>query len=113
MLSHFGQQSRVLPIGRVALYPAGSNLWGRELELTAENDYRLMPAMQEFGQQAVTLPFSLRQPISRGVGFFLYTEKYAEMLQQLLFAPGSNAEIKATQKFYNRVVRTLSAYLQS
>ncbi|WP_234422204.1 DUF262 domain-containing protein [Sedimenticola thiotaurini] len=113
MLSHFGQQSRVLPIGRVALYPAGSNLWGKELQLTAENDYRLTPAMQEFGQQAVTLPFSLRQPISRGVGFFLYTEKYAEMLQQLLFAPGSNAEIKATQKFYNRVVRTLSAYLQN
>lgn len=113
MLSHFGQKSRVSSIGRVALYPAGANQWGKELELTAENDYRLMPAMQQFGQQAATLPFSLRQPISRGVGFFLYTEKYAEMLQQLLFTPGSDAEIKSTQKFYNRVVSTLSAYLQS
>jgi hypothetical protein len=113
MLTHFGQHSKISPIGHVALYPAGANQWGQALQLTAANDYCLTPAMQQFGQQAAHLPFSLRQPISRGAGFFLYAEKYADLLQQLLFSPSFDPEINATQQFYKKVVSTLSAYLQS
>lgn len=113
MLTHFGQHSKVSAIGQVALYPAGANQWGQTLQLTAANDYRLTPAAQQFGQQAAHLPFSLRQPISRGAGFFLYAEKYADLLQQLLFSPSFDPEINATQQFYDKVVSTLSAYLQS
>ncbi|CFQ96210.1 MULTISPECIES: DUF262 domain-containing protein [Yersinia] len=113
MLSHFGEQSRVSKIGQVRLYPGGANQWGRKLELTVSNDYRLTPAVQQFGQQASHLPFSMQQPISRGVGFFLYAEKYANLLQQLLFSPSFEPEINATQQFYKNVVCTLSAYLQS
>ena len=113
ILSHFGEQSREAEIGRVALYPAGANVWGKALQLTAANDYKLTPASQHLGQQVASLPFSLRQPISRGVGFFLYTEKYAELIQQLLFADSFDPEIMATQRFYKQVVSTLSVYLQS
>lgn len=113
MLNHFGQRSKISPIGHVALYPAGANQWGQNLQLTAANDYRLTPAVQQFGQQAANLPFALRQPISRGAGFFLYAEKYADLLQQLLFSPSFDSEIKATQQFYQAVVSVLSPYLQS
>ncbi|WP_323858775.1 DUF262 domain-containing protein [Xenorhabdus doucetiae] len=113
MLNHFGEQSKISPIGQVTLYPAGSNQWGQKLELMKGKGYRFTLAMQQVGQQAAHLPFALRQPISRGVGFFLYAEKYAEMIQQLMFSPSFDPEIKATQKFYKDVVCTLSPYLQS
>lgn len=113
MLGHFGEQSKQVSTGQVALYPAGSNQWGHTLNLTSYNDYRLTPTPQQFGQQAAYLPFALRQPISRGVGFFLYAEKYSAMLNMLLHSPCTDPEIHATQKFYHQVVTTLSAYLQS
>ena len=113
MLSHFGEQSQPSEIGRVTLYPARANVWGRELELTPNNDYKLTPATKYFGQHAEHLPFSLRQPISRGVGFFLYTEKYAALIQAILFKESVDPEVIATQRFYRQVVSTLSAYLQS
>lgn len=113
MLTHFGEQSRKSEIGHVTLYPAGANQWGQNLELLPSNDYYLTPAPQHFGHQAAHLPFALRQPISRGVGFFLYAEKYAALLQLLLFSESVEPEIKATQKFYKCVVCTLSPYLQN
>ncbi|MBN3253668.1 DUF262 domain-containing protein [Pectobacterium brasiliense] len=112
ILTHFGEQSRKSGIGLVTLYPAGANQWGQNLELLPSNDYLLTPALQHCGYQAAHLPFALRQPISRGVGFFLYAEKYAALLQLLLFSEAVEPEIKATQKFYKCVVCTLSPYLQ-
>lgn len=113
MLKHFGDHSKKAMIGEVALYPAGSNQWGQSLTLTTTNDYSLTPAKQHIGQQAAYLPFALRQPISQGVGFFLYAEKYASMLNVLFHQPSNSSEVLALQGFYSEVVSTLSAYLQS
>lgn len=113
MLSHFGAQSLPTEIGKVVLYPGGSNVWGEALVLTEANDFQLTPVMQHVSSNAAHLPFSLRQPISRGVGFFLFTEKYAHMLQDILFSKSIDIEIRATQHFYKTVVSTLSEYLQS
>jgi hypothetical protein len=113
MLKHFGEYSKKAMIGEVALYSAGTNQWGKSLTLTSTNDYSLTPAKQHIGQQAAYLPFALRQPISQGVGFFLYAEKYASMLNLLFHQPSDSPEVLALQGFYNDVVSTLSAYLQS
>jgi hypothetical protein len=109
ILTHFGVQSVESVMGDVALYPAGSNKWGQQLQLTANNEYRLNANSQHIGQSAAYLPFALRQPISKGVGFFLYAEKYAAMLN----LPSDDTEINGVQYFYNNVVSKLSAYLQS
>lgn len=113
MLHHFGEHSKQAQIGKVALYPASSNQWGQYLNLTPHNDYCLTPSSQQFGHQAAYLPFALRQPISRGVGFFLYAEKYSAMLNVLFHQQSSEPEVQAVQRFYKKVVCTLSAYLQS
>ncbi len=113
VLSHFGEQSLPAGIGQVALYPGGANVWGKTLELTQNNDYQLTPVIQHVSQKAAHLPLSLRQPISRGVGFFLFTEKYAQMIQSILFSQSFDTEIIATQHFYKMVVSSLSVYLQS
>ena len=113
MLNHFGEYSLPAEAGQVALFSARANVWGKALTLTQNNDLLLTPAIQCTSPNAVHLPFSLRQPISRGVGFFLFTEKYAQMIQNLLFSKSSDVEINAMQDFYRVVVSTLSAYLQS
>jgi hypothetical protein len=113
MLSHFGDRTKSTPSGEVALYPAGQNQWGQTLRLTASNDFYLTPSPQQFGAQVASLPFALRQPVSKGAGFFLYAEKYAAMLNGLFYTSSSEPEIKAMQVFYNEVVLTLSHYLQS
>jgi len=113
VLTHFGDQSVAAEMGDVALYPAGSNQWGQQLKLTANNEYRLHASSQHVGQSAAYLPFALRQPISKGVGFFLYAEKYAAMLNVLLHLPSDDKEIDAVQTFYKAVTCKLSAYLQS
>lgn len=113
MLSHFGEQTKSTPNGEVALYPAGQNQWGKTLRLTANNDFYLTPSPQQFGAQASSLPFALRQPVSKGAGFFLYAEKYAAMLNTLFYKPSLTPEINAMQVFYNEVVLSLSHYLQS
>lgn len=113
MLSHFGERTKNTQNGEVALYPAGQNQWGKTLRLTSNNDFYLLPSPQQFGAHASSLPFALRQPVSKGVGFFLYAEKYAAMLNMLFYTPSLIPEIKAMQGFYNEVVLSLSYYLQS
>lgn len=113
ILTHFGEQSVDALMGDVALYPAGSNQWGQQLQLNANNEYRLHASPQYIGQSAAYLPFALRQPISKGVGFFLYAEKYSAMLNVLLHVPSDDAEINSVQVFYTEVTSKLSAYLQS
>lgn len=113
ILTHFGEQSVDAVMGDVALYPAGSNQWGQQLQLKANNEYQLHASSQHIGQSAAYLPFALRQPVSKGVGFFLYAEKYAAMLNVLTNLPSDDAEINAVKNFYNSVITKLSAYLQS
>lgn len=113
MLSHFGEHTKTTAIGEVALYPAGQNQWGKTLKLTQVNDFCLIPSTQQFGAQAASLPFALRQPVSKGVGFFLYAEKYAAIVNMLFYTPSLTPEIQAVQAFYHEVISTLSHYLQS
>lgn len=113
MLNHFGKRTKHTSNGEVALYPAGQNQWGQTLHLTPENDFHLSPSPQHFGAQASSLPFALRQPVSKGAGFFLYAEKYAAMLNILFYTPSLTPEIRSMQIFYEKVVLSLSHYLQS
>lgn len=113
MLAHFGKRTKNTKLGEVLLYPVAENQWGETLSLTHSNDFYLTPSSRSMGVQSAYLPFELRQPISRGVGFFLYAEKYAALLNLLLYKSNIDPEIQAVQKFYKNVITTLSHYLQS
>lgn len=58
------------------------------------------------------IPFVIRQPISKGVGFFLYADKYMTLLDKLLNIGSKNNDIQDFNHFYDKVIAHLSPYLR-
>ncbi len=59
-----------------------------------------------------SLPFSLRQPINRGTGFFLYMQKYAAVYDILFSDEPSSEEITSVRKLLSAVYNDhMSGYL--
>ncbi len=96
----------------ITLYASASNKWGSQLMLLPEDDYRIVPDSIRLSHFAADLPFAIRQPISRGVGFFLYAQKYADLVQKLLNEETSDREIIKFRKLYNNVYLGISLYLR-
>lgn len=81
LLETFQQQSiGGVESDEVPLYPGYHNQFASALKLQGSNDYRLALTPVQVGGSAASLPFTLRQPIHKGVGFFLYAQKYAALL---------------------------------
>jgi hypothetical protein len=64
------------------------------------------------GGHAADLPFAIRQPITEGVGFFLYADKYADLARQILSVDHVNPQVKAFKTFHDAVVLGGSPYLR-
>ena len=114
LFNAFGKQSLSgCKSGRVKLYPGGSNQWASNLVLLENNEYRLGLNDLQLSQSAANLPFSLRHPINKGAGFFLYAEKYSALLNAIFhddFSP--DKEIQSMKRLFSMVVERLSKYLQ-
>ena len=99
-------------VNQVKLYPGVSNQWAKSLTLLDNNEHRLELNDISFSQSAAHLPFSLRQPIHSGLSFFIYTEKYAALINTVFYDEKPiDPEIKAMKNFYEQVVKALSVYL--
>jgi len=48
-------------------------------------------------------PFSIRQPLYKGIHFFKYTEKYVALYEELFYNPSSDPEIQHLQSFLKQV----------
>ncbi len=96
----------------ITLYSSASNKWGSKLTLLPEDDYSIRPDAVRLSHFAADLPFAIRQPISRGVGFFLYAQKYADLIQRLLNEETSDVEIISFRKLYSDVYVGISLYLR-
>lgn len=108
-------QTRSVPVSdseRVPLYPGISNRLADALTLQTNDHFKLHLQELDLNNHAANLPFSLRQPIHQGVGFFLYAEKYAALLKELLHADELQGEVWAFRVFYDTVVTQLSHYLR-
>jgi len=99
-------------VTNVPLYPGTSNAFANSLELLSNDDYRLMPQALDISRHAAKLPFSMRQPIHQGVGFFLYAQKYASLINLLFHDENPEPEVEAFRTFYFSVVNQLSLYLR-
>jgi hypothetical protein len=97
---------------RVPLYPGINNRLAGALTLQINDHFKLHLQELDLNNHAAKLPFSLRQPIHQGVGFFLYAEKYAAVLKELLHTDQPQGEVKAFREFYDSVVKELSHYLR-
>lgn len=97
---------------RVPLYAARNNRLATSLSVSPQGGHSLVPCPIPLTQGAADLPFAIRQPISRGLGFFLYADKYAALTEALLAPDSNQREALAFQDFYRRVVADLSVYLR-
>lgn len=99
-------------IDEIPLYPGYHNQFANSLKLQSSDDYRLALNPLQISGSAANLPFTLRQPIHKGICFFLYVQKYASLLDDLLYKENTCHELEAFREFYRRVVRANAYYLQ-
>lgn len=96
----------------IPLYSSRANRRASTLTLVPQDGYRLSGEDIHLSGNPAELPFALRQPVSRGVGFFLYAEKYAALARQLLNPDHGDPEVRAFHRFYQAVMAPLSTYLR-
>jgi uncharacterized protein with ParB-like and HNH nuclease domain len=73
------------------------------------------PSFESYHKSNIDLPFTLRQPIDKGMGFFLFTKKYAEILDYIFIQNEKDIQDKNIlefRKFYDKVYMHLSIYLK-
>jgi hypothetical protein len=99
-------------VANVPLYLVMNNRLADSISLLPSNEFKLNLRSLEMRSSPAMLPFSLRQPIHQGVGFFLYAQKYADLLNHLLYGQNICAEVKAYRHFYKNVMMKTSHYLR-
>ncbi len=104
---HQGQDAAMVPLYRAAL-----NRRASALRLLPGDEYRLAEQKTGLHTDPAELPFAIRQPISAGVGFFLYTAKYTAMAVELVHSKPGPGELQEFQNFYQQVFMPLSVYLR-
>lgn len=113
MLAMFQERSvDAVAIDSLPLYPSHANQSAVRLRLEHGDGYRFESGAAGPATNPASLPFSLRQPIHKGVGFFLYARKYAALLDELLYRAAPNHEIAQVRKLYTDVVACNSHYLR-
>ncbi len=100
-------------VDKIPLYPNSNNSHGKILQKSVNQGYTIHPNKIESIRNSAYLPFTLRQPIYKGLGFFLYSEKYADIVHLHLFnIETKDTEIKAFLKLYTDVWTNISLYLK-
>jgi hypothetical protein len=117
ILKTFQTESLVAEVtSQVPLYPAASNRWAEKIIFTEGNSFQVIPRPLDLENDPMKLPFAIRQPIHCGVGFFLYTEKYARMLYDLKDSGLQGSKTRVLfHRFYEGLVKNsnLSWYFQN
>jgi hypothetical protein len=97
----------------IPLFANLNNVFAKKLAFDPNEGFAITPQVIKTNMKSLYLPFTLRQPISKGLGFFLFTEKYGDIIQYLLKETnGQNKEVKAFQEFYKQTWKHLSIYLK-
>ncbi|KAA3437666.1 DUF262 domain-containing protein [Rufibacter hautae] len=100
--------------GGISLFPSSKNRLADTLEFSATSGVSVRMASIALQTQPVDYPFALRQPLEKGMGFFLYTQKYND-LYRLIFRKQheENSEIWLVNDFYTKVYKAsgFSSYL--
>ncbi len=99
-------------VDSVPLYATRPNRLATALTLEGDGEYVLQGNQLRVSQNPANLPMTLRQPIHEGVGFFLYTEKYAALLQRLMNAPAPCAQVSTFRAIYRQLLCNNQEYLR-
>lgn len=90
----------------IRLYPNVFNTLAHQLNFDVESGISIHPNSLSLQTKASQYPFALRQPIQKGIGFFLYTEKYYSIYNQL-FKEKKHLDFSLV---YNRLINNNSYY---
>ena len=95
----------------IKLYPHHKNMFVHSIDIDENEEYILDFRWKQYQHKPKDLPFSLRQPISKGLEFFLFVEKYAQIVD---FLNKDSNEILEYRGFYKDVINnsSFSVYLR-
>lgn len=64
-------------VDEIKLFPSDNNMLGTSLVYDEEMRPEFQSRIKLYGSESIDIPFIINQPIQKGIGFFLYTEKYS------------------------------------
>ncbi len=96
----------------IPLYRSRYNRLGTALSLTKEGYSEIHTNRISLSPNAEDLPFAIRQPIHKGIGFFLYADKYASLLRGLVSDATDSDEVMHFRDVYEKLVMANSLYLR-
>lgn len=96
----------------VPLYRSRHNRLGTALVVKDEGASEIQAAPIPLSPHACDLPFAIRQPVHSGLGFFLYTDKYAALLRRLMTEEVVSTEVHRARDVYHGMVEKNSLYLR-
>jgi hypothetical protein len=101
---------------RVRFYPGRSHHINGKLSVSGKGELSFEGPAPVTDHSPALYPFSFRQPVEKGTGFFLYTEKYAEIYRYLFESEHTEgSELLMARDFYHEVYQKsgMSDYLKS
>lgn len=96
----------------IPLYRSRHNRLGRALTLRCDGHGEIHTNRISLSPKAEDLPFAIRQPIHKGIGFFLYADKYAALLRRLMLDPNDSVEVLRFREVYEKLVMANSLFLR-
>lgn len=101
---------------KVQIFPTVKNKIAHAIRYDENDGILLDTSPIALKSHAINYPFALRQPIEKGIGFFLYSERYAAMYHFLFHTEHlKNSELFKCKEFYKVVYSHsgMSEYLKS
>jgi hypothetical protein len=96
----------------IPLYRSRHNRLGTALTLNPEGYGEIHTNRISLSPKAEDLPFAIRQPIHEGIGFFLYSDKYAALLRRIVSDDSASAEIREFREVYSKLMMANSHFLR-
>jgi hypothetical protein len=96
----------------IPLYRSRHNRLGNALTLTQDGYSEIQTNPISLSPKAEDLPFAIRQPIQKGIGFFLYADKYAALLRRLVVEPTDSDEVRQFREVYHKLLMANSIFLR-
>ena len=96
----------------IPLYRSRRNQLGTALTLRQDGYSEIHTSRISLSPKAKDIPFAIRQPIQKGIGFFLYADKYASLLRDLVLEPTDSKEVRRFREVYEKLVMANSTFLR-
>ena len=96
----------------IPLYRSRHNRLGTALTLGRDGHGEIHTNRISLSPRAEDLPFAIRQPIHKGIGFFLYADKYAALLRRLVAEHTDSMEVQQFRRVYEELVMANSLFLR-